>query len=194
MFCLQRRSWRETGTKTTRRDFSVVVVPCMRVPTAGQMNSVLRVLGSSVWTGCWARKLAGKPQGEAALVGLALGVLWQGNWHKNDEARFLCGGCPLHESTYSWTNELCDMGFYYCYVCIRPLGKRSGENKTRPASLYELLHCIVFVFMSYSCDFLRSSTLNTERFMCLVLACTRSLSKDPGRMMERRHVVTEDSD
>ena len=53
----------------------MVVVPCMRVPTAGQMNSVLRVLSSSVWTGCWARKLAEKRQGEAALVGLVLGVL-----------------------------------------------------------------------------------------------------------------------
>ena len=62
---------------------------------------------------------------------------WQGNWRKNDEARFLCGGCSLDESTYSWTNKLCDMGFDYCSVCIRPFA--SGQNKTRPASLYELL-------------------------------------------------------
>ena len=53
----------------------MVVVPCVRVTTAGQMSSVLRVLSSSVGTSFWARKLAEKRQGEAALVSLVLGVL-----------------------------------------------------------------------------------------------------------------------
>ena len=55
---------------------------------------------------------------------------WQGNWHKNDEARFLCGGCPLHENNYSWTNEFCVTGFEQ-FCLDRLLGKEAGGKMTR---------------------------------------------------------------